>query len=650
MSQSPARPPSLEKQPPTEPQVPAGAPATLADVPATLPENFTQAQYERHWLAHVYQGDRTPQFTLRAVLAGCLIGSVMSFSNLYVGLKSGWGLGASITSAILAFGFFTAWESITKQPKEKHFTVLENNTMQTAASSAAYMTSAGLVAAIPALYMTTGQAMTFTQTMIWLIAVCSVGIVAAIPLKRRLINQERLNFPSGVACAETLQSLHATGKEGVAKAKALGISGLVAAVFTLVKEGFALIPGTLPIFGKSMVTNTVALGTEMWTIGAGALMGLRVTTSMLLGGFFTFAILPGWLLAQGYVQCKGLADGATCTPEQLGYPVIQAWTLWPGVALMVSQSLMGLVLMLPKLLKGFLGAKKVQQSGAEDQLSAQERAYLESIEIPMRWFWIGLVIAGVLAVTVQRAFFDIGIPYGILSVALAIALAFVAARAVGETDINPVGAMGKVTQLVFGGVLRGQIAPNLMAASVTGGAASQAGDLCTDLKTGHLLGTNPRFQFFAQLMGILVGAVFATWAYTILVDPVTLGTAEWPAPAALAWAGVAQLLSNGLGSVEPHLLTAIWVGAAIGAGFALVERFLPGKVRQWMPSPTGFGIAMMVPFYYSFNMWLGAVIAWFITRSKPAFSKAYLIVIASGLVAGDSLMGVAVKAVKMLGG
>jgi putative OPT family oligopeptide transporter len=598
-------------------------------------DDASQEVYDTYWLKWVYKADKDAQFTFRALLVGCVVGGIMSFSNLYVGLKTGWGLGASITAAIVAFGLFKALQPI-MGPRSPEFTTLENNTMQTAASSAAYMTSAGLVSAIPALYMTTGQTLTFWQLIPWLIGISLVGTVSAIPVKKKLINQERLRFPSGIACAETLRSLHGKGPEGSIQASALGLGSAIGGVIALLRDGLHWFGETLPMFGGFLMKRTVAFEPSLVMIGAGALMGLRVTISMFVVGLITWAVVPDYLFDQGWITCSRLAEGEVCTRDMIGYRDINAWTLWPGVGLMVSHSLVGLAMQLPQMARGFA---KTMSGGA-----APRNERLDAIEIPMSWFWIGIALTGTLSVFFQFQYFAIPIPYGILSVVLAVMLSFVAARSTGETDITPVGAMGKVTQLVFGGVLKGQITPNLMAASVTGGAASQVGDLLTDLKTGHLLGSKPRYQFFAQVAGVFVGSVFAAYAYTLLVNPEDLGGEKWPAPAAQTWAKVAELLANGLDTIQPSVLMAIYVSMGIGAAFAVFERFAPSRWKKYMPSPSGMGIAMMIPFFNSFSMLVGALIAEGFAKVKPKLAERFTIVVSSGFIAGETLMAVVIIA------
>ena len=112
----------------------------------------TPEEIERHWFENVYAGDRMRQLTPRALVMGMALGAVMSLSNVYVGLKAGWGLGVAITSSILAFAAFQTLHKLF--PKAfPEFSILENNAMASCASAAGYMTGAGLVNAIPALMM-----------------------------------------------------------------------------------------------------------------------------------------------------------------------------------------------------------------------------------------------------------------------------------------------------------------------------------------------------------------------------------------------------------------------------------------------------------------------------------------------------------------
>src|SRR5262249_15061991 len=142
--------------------------------------------------------------------------------------------------------------------------------------------------------------------------------------------------------------------------------------------------------------------------------------------------------------------------------------------------------------------------------------------------------------------FDIRWWMGVLAVLLTFVLSIVAARATGETDITPISAMGKITQLFYGVIAPSNITTNLMTASITAGASAHAADLLTDLKSGYLLGGNPRQQTISQLLGVIAGTLFAVPAYMLLVsDPTQLGKSI-AVPSAQVWASVARLLNEGL--------------------------------------------------------------------------------------------------------
>ena len=233
---------------------------------------------------------------------------------------------------------------------------------------------------------------------------------------------------------------------------------------------------------------------------------------------------------------------------------------------------------------------------------------------------------------------------GLIAVLLTFLLSIVAARATGETDITPIGAMGKITQLVYGVVSPTNITTNLMTASITSGAASHAADLLTDLKSGYLLGGNPRKQTISQFFGVIAGTLVSVPAYLFVVqrDPGKLGSASLPAPAAKVWAGVAELLAKGIDALPPGAKQAIVIGAVLGIVLTLLEECAPPKWRMWIPSPTGLGIAGVIPAFNSIAMFVGAFIGWLVARAWPKVAEASIVPISSGLIAGESLVGVGI--------
>jgi uncharacterized oligopeptide transporter (OPT) family protein len=180
-----------------------------------------------------------------------------------------------------------------------------------------------------------------------------------------------------------------------------------------------------------------------------------------------------------------------------------------------------------------------------------------------------------------------------------------------------------------------------MSANITAGAAASAADLLTDLKSGYLLGANPRQQFLAQFAGVFVGAVVSVLAFAVLApNAQALGTDQFPAPAAQTWAAVAIALGHGLSSLGAVKLWLIFAGAVVGAAPTLAPVLLP-QYQAYLPSASAFGLAWVFNWYYGLLFFLGALVALLIERRRPTIAEEFTLPVASGLIAGGSLMGVA---------
>jgi uncharacterized oligopeptide transporter (OPT) family protein len=213
----------------------------------------------------------------------------------------------------------------------------------------------------------------------------------------------------------------------------------------------------------------------------------------------------------------------------------------------------------------------------------------------------------------------------------------VAARAAAETDILPMGSLGKVGQLGYGALRPADVGTNLMGTSIMTTSAASGADLLTNLKCGWLLGANPRRQILAQGLGVLVGAVSVVPIYRILVPDVgALGEGGFPAPAAQAWRAVAEVLAQGLGGLDPTARLALSVGALAGILLSLLGHLAPHLAR-WTPSPVALGMGMVIPFSMSAGMLVGAGAAALVGRRA---TDEKVVAVSSGLIAGDSIVGV----------
>ena len=163
-----------------------------------------------------------PQLTIRSGLTGFLLGGILSATNLYVAGKTGVTLGVNLTSVILAFAMF---RFLARIGLGKDFSILENNAMQSIATSAGYMT-VPLTSSLAAYMMVTNTIVPWWHIVLWMSVMSLIGVLIAFPLKRRFINEDQLPFPEGRACGVVLDALyHGAAGEGIYKAKLLGITG-----------------------------------------------------------------------------------------------------------------------------------------------------------------------------------------------------------------------------------------------------------------------------------------------------------------------------------------------------------------------------------------------------------------------------------------
>lgn len=616
-----------EPAPPVEsspPLAPARAQVSTPDLePVTAPR---AEDPEARWLAEVYKpGAR--QLTARAVVTGMILGSVMCLSNLYVVLKTGWSFGVTITSCVLAFA---VWSAIARTGLVKQgLSVLENNAMGSVASAAGYMTGGGNMAALPALLLLTGSRPGALSLVLWFASIGALGVFAAIPIKRQLINIEQVPFPTGIATAETLQSMH--GGEATGKARALSLSAVIGAVVAILRDVKAL-PVNLPAHlglpfsyaGRAAGAWTLSLDTSLILVGGGAIMSFRTAWSLLLGALLTYGFLAPRLVAERVVTDSS-------------YKGILQFTLWPGAAVLVSSGVLSFAFQWRSVVRSLSGLSRALRRGPRSEAPDP----LAEVECPPVWFPAGFLAFSPVVVALMAILFGIPVWAGIIAIPLSLMMGVVAARVTGETDVTPTKALGPVTQFIYGALLPANLTANLMSANVTGGVGLHAADLLTDLKSGYLLGASPRQQVKAQLFGVIAGAAIVVPAFNLLVPrPEVLGTEALPAPSVLVWAGVSRVLAEGVSGLAPAARSAIAVGSLVGLGLALLERFAPPRLRRFVPSPSGLGIAMIMPGFNAISMFLGALLAEALRRARPALAERLVVPVSSGFIAGESLMGI----------
>ena len=616
----------------------------------------TPEEKDRQWFEQCYRGDSMRQLTVRAVVMGGILGMFTAVSNLYTTLKIGWGFGASITACVISF---VVWNTLCKifNGRVTQMSILENNCMQSTAQAAGTSTGATLGTALGALLLLTGVQQPWYVAAAFVFFTAALGVFLAIPMKRQMINHEQLRFPSGICTAETLRSLYSKSGESLKQAYSLlimlGVGAVIGVLHTygeLVEQlklknrlphwlewisSKLYLPDALAFTG---ILNPLTRGNmqglafepSVLLVGAGMITGLRVSISMFAASALLYYVVAPWLLMHdaanaavaGYMPAFHLADNGNFNPIR--------WALWGGTAIMVFSSLTQVALNWRSVLQAFFIFKKEERDAIHDAA--------EAVEVPNSWLFIGLIPITIGLIAVQYFAFHIAVWLGLLSVAFSFVVALVACRATGETDTTPTGAMGKVTQLLYSVLpgAKGIASINLMAAGTTAAAANAAADLLTDLKSGYLLGANPRRQFIAQFCGVFFGVLAVVPAWYLMV-PDKKALEAFNPPATNMWKAVADLLTQGVNHLPQTAVLAIVIGALIGMLLPVIEKLWP-KAQPYLPSAMGLGLAWVVPFQNSLSFLIGALIVTGWQKWNQKNSDTYAIPIASGLVAGESLV------------
>ncbi|PYI06826.1 oligopeptide transporter, OPT family [Aspergillus sclerotiicarbonarius CBS 121057] len=683
----------------------------------------------------------SPQsFTPRSLLVGLLIGALITFSNTYFGLQTGWISTMAMPSALIGFSVFKVLSKHLSYP----FTPIENVLIQTVAGAVGTMPlGCGFVGVIPALEFLikdgedgpsgdggTGEGgplkLNFWKLTIWSLGVCLFGVVFAVPLRKEVIVREKLKFPSGTASALMLRVLHGTGQgDEKAKARVEDVEGIpqreevyeapvsahepgesgpllkkagsshldndqkdwrskmrllvgafaVSGVYTLFSY-FVPQVRDIPILGLYLAKNWLwTLNPSPAYVGQGIIMGPSTCMHMLFG-----AVL-GWGVLSPLAKARGWAPGPVDSWEDGS----KAWIVWISLAIMLADSLVSLgwlvvrplvpraSMLKDKLLRNRAGRRVVSGGSTSSNLHSYitysalspitEESSIPSHPVPSigrrsatddddedappsqlistRTVIILLPLTLILNVICMHIVFgDIMSPLlSSLATFLAVLLSIMGVRALGETDLNPVSGISKLTQLLFSLATpashfsrRTALVTNLLAGAVSESGALQAGDMMQDLKTGHLLGASPKAQFYGQIIGSLMGAVLSTAVYKMYVNVYEVPGPMFQTPTAYVWIFTARLVTGQ--GLPPMAWQASLIAGIIFVAVTILRLVAASPIanggrkdvsapwRDWIPG----GIAVAVGIFnvpsFTLARAIGGLIAWWWSRRHAAKSTA----------------------------
>jgi len=272
----------------------------------------------------------------------------------------------------------------------------------------------------------------------------------------------------------------------------------------------------------------------------------------------------------------------------------------------------------------------------------------EEHRVPMKMWIPGLIISMILCVLTGWLLFltDVPVWQVIIGAVLSLFVSVLAVRALGETDINPVSGVGKVTQLVFGLVASGNIVANLVAGAISEAGAQQAGDMMQDLKTGHLLKASPRAQFYAQLIGSVFSAFFSVGAYYLYTTAYPVPGDLFQVPTARIWLATAQVVNGA--ELAPNVIWFCIPAAIIAAILPIISYKFP-KIAGWLPSGIAFAIGIYVTPNWTIPRVVGAMISYVWQKYWPERHAELMVIVASGFVLGEGITSIVTAGLKTAG-
>jgi len=580
------------------------------------------------------------ELTLKAVVTGVVLGIVFGAANAYLGLRVGMTVSASIPAAVMTVAAFRLLRS--------RSTILEANLSQTVASASTSLAT-GTIFTIPALFLW-GMAPPYLQVVALAFLGALLGLSAMIPLRRLLIVKahDELPYPEGTACAEVLRAT--SDASGGASSSAWIFRGM--AVGAAVKLLIALahvFPGelhaALPVLPKAELALEVAPA----LLGVGYIMGYRQSAVCVAGALIsavTLTPLIAWL--GGGLQAPLYPETQRLVSQMDASAIWSRYVRYVGAGAVATAGILTVLRGLPTMWGAFAAVARGLRGGGAG--SAAGGAATDR-DLPSGFVFGGVatvvlvagLVPGVFAgdmAPLQRAVLAAGVGFfGVLFVA-------VAARIVGIVGVSsqPTSGIALVTLLGTASVFAaaGWVDPGARAGVLTVGtivaiAASKAGDIAQDLKTGWLVGATPA----RQQLGQVIGAAFACWAVAatvlLLGSAYEFGSKDVPAPQATL---MKTIIEGVLAGELPWGLVLTGAGLSVGAMLCGVSG-LAFAIGVYLP------LATMAPLY------VGGCVRALAERGRAGGPKEGRVdtgvLAASGLVAGEGLAGVAVAALVATG-
>lgn len=625
--------------------------SAVSATPRSLPENAHRPlQPGESYTPYVPPGERPAEFTIKAIFFGIAFGILFGAANAYLGLRAGLTISTSIPVAVMTVAAFHA---LKKMGGTAH--ILEANLAQTVGSASSSVAS-GVIFTLPALFLW-GLYPSLLQMTLLAMAGGMLGVLFMIPLRRFLIEREHGNlpYPEGTACAHVLVANESRG--GQARNVFIGLGA--GAAYKALTGWLQVLTDEAHLKIPFLKKGEVGMDLSPALFGVGYILGPRIATVMVGGGLLSSLIIIPLIAWWGEGKPPLYPELVLSISDMSAGQIWSRYVRYIGAGAVAAAGIMTLVRSLPVMIESFrIGARELRERvdtvvGIDPSSTGQGNVQRTARDLPLKVVGIGILLIGLVLVFVPAPFGALNDAlHRLLAAVCVVVFAFffvtVASRIVGLVGVtsNPTSGMTIAALLGTSGVflvmgwtdLTGKAAA-LTVGCVVAIAASIAGDTSQDLKTGFLLGATPRSQQMGEMIGVLTSATFVCLSVLLLAETFGFGSAELPAPQAT----LMKLVIDGV--LEQNLpwgLVGIGVGIAILAELCRIPS-LPFAVGVYLP------VSTMTPIFF------GGMLKLWLERSAKDKQEATGrrdrgVLLGSGFVGGEGLLGVAIAGVAFIQG
>lgn len=605
----------------------------------------------------------TKQITVRGIVASIAIGIIYSVIVMKLNLTTGLVPNLNVSAALLAFVFLRTWTKLLSKAGivTAPFTRQENTIVQTCAVACYSIAVGGGFGS----YLLGLNRKTYEQAGVdtegntpgstkepgigwmtgFLFVSSFVGLLALVPLRKIMIIDYKLSYPSGTATAVLINGFHTPTGDKMARKQVHGFMKFFSLSFLWAffqwfysggeKCGFS----QFPAFGLKAWKNSFYFDFSMTYIGAGMICSHLVNLSLLLGAVLSWGLM--WPLIGGL---KG--EWFPSTLPESSMKSLNGYKVFISISLILGDGLYNFLKILYFTARSMRARAKANKIKTEDKNQARDDLQRNEIflreGIPLWVACLGYITFSIIAIiAIPLMFPELKWYYVVVAYILAPSLSFCNAYGAGLTDMNMAYNYGKVALFLLAslagknnGVVAGLVGCGLIKSIV-----SISSDLMHDFKTGHLTLTSPRSMLLSQAIGTVIGCVVAPVTFFLFYKAFDVGNpyGEYKAPYAIIYRNMAILGVEGFSALPQHCLQLCYgfFGFAILAN--LSRDLSPNNIGKYVPLPMAMAVPFLVGAYFAIDMCVGSLVvfAW----HKLNSGKASLMVpaVASGLICGDGL-------------